>query len=319
MQSYAKRILQKHFPVFLSFLDYAKLAPLDYTFSEDSACACYSSLGKPCNHKSGEQTPGCPNVLFWALLLLLLWLLYCAQPRTIFWKVTLIQLTTKTIFYISFHVSAISQYKNKQINEMTLNGLSRRKVTNKFPQDFIKVPQYRFQYYFFSPNCSLLATLPYGLPFNIHNTLSALLTLQMKTLRHMLRYPDRQPVHSSRDRNQFFQFKSFALPPSLNAFLHPVINSNLQPFLISIATLLYFKHLFYLQIKCVDCMIETLPDLLKANFNRMRPSLSPKHSLGRLKISKQTDMVSIKVINVSQLYMETGANDSLFSFKSPKK
>lgn len=66
-------------------------------------------------------------------------------------------------------------------------------------------------------------------------------------------------------------------------------------------------------------MIETLPDLLKANFNRMRPNLSPKHSLGRLKISKQTDTVNIKVINVSQLYMETGANDSLFSFKSLKK
>lgn len=59
-------------------------------------------------------------------------------------------------------------------------------------------------------------------------------------------------------------------------------------------------------------MIETLPESLRANFNRMRPNLSPKHSFGKLKISKQLDLLNIKVINSLHPYMETCANDSLY-------
>ena len=53
---------------------------------------------------------------------------------------------------------------------------------------------------------------------------------------------------------------------------------------------LCFNHLFYLQIKCADYMIETLT-WLRVTFSRMRPSISPKHLSGRLKISKQIDLV----------------------------
>ena len=53
---------------------------------------------------------------------------------------------------------------------------------------------------------------------------------------------------------------------------------------------LCFNCLFYLQIKCADYMTETLT-WLRVTFNRMRPSISPKHLSGRLKISKQIDLV----------------------------